>query len=536
MKKFFTILSALLLVLTSVASCDSGKTESPKVKFAAQMSAPLEGVTFDEEAGLLTVPAAALQCSAIKIVNTAGDLEGLTLKAKSADNTWCVARMASSYLSLVIVENKSASQRQTVVTVQAIRDEAVVNTYDLIVIQNGAGNVEPDVPGPGEPTDATAMLQFMIQGQLKSQITSTIVSVTMPYGTDCSNLIAVYEISKGATCNIPSATAQNFTQPVSYIVTSADKTVSTSYTVVVSCAPQSGGGDDYVIEHNPAYKNFDYVEVKGGTFTLGRDPSGKESDKTNAHDVTISDIIVGKYEVTQAEYKIVMGYNPAIVNEDEQYPVHNVTLYEAMLYCNKLSERDGLDKVYSFSDEVWGPDKVELYRATVGRNEYANGWRLPTNAEWEYVAKGGPNHDPYYYPGSDNLDEVAWYDETSLVNDEPHMRCVGLKKPNSLGIYDLAGNIAEFTTEWYWSLDYLSDAPEIDPWGNPNVRPDTGQGTGDNLIIDRGGDYQGYDGHCKVTDWNLLNGNLKNDQYEPGGEFYIERLGFRVYRYKNTRK
>jgi formylglycine-generating enzyme required for sulfatase activity len=107
---------------------------------------------------------------------------------------------------------------------------------------------------------------------------------------------------------------------------------------------------------------------------------------------------MGKYEVTQEEYEALMGTNPSASNKGSNFPVENVNWYEAVEYCNRLSQREGLTPAYTING------------TNVTWNRSANGYRLPTEAEWEYVARGG-NGSPlnFIYSGSNSIDEVAWY-------------------------------------------------------------------------------------------------------------------------------
>ena len=185
------------------------------------------------------------------------------------------------------------------------------------------------------------------------------------------------------------------------------------------------------------------IWVEGGTFTIGCTDGDCTSDgrEEPAHQVTVSGFYIGKYEITQKEWKSVMGSNPSYFKGDN-LPV------EYLSY----------NKIQQF---------IQTINAATDKN-----YRLPTEAEWEYAARGGKQSKGYKYSGSDSIDLVAWYDENS--DDKTHP--VGTKEPNELGIYDMSGNVWEFCSDWYGA--YVNTS-QINPIG-----PETG-----NQRVVRGGSY-----------------------------------------------
>jgi sulfatase modifying factor 1 len=187
------------------------------------------------------------------------------------------------------------------------------------------------------------------------------------------------------------------------------------------------------------------VFVKGGTFIMGADDN--ETDEKPIHDVTLDSFYMGKYEVTQKEWNAVMGNNPSFFNGANN-PVEKVDWYDAIAYCNRRSKMEKLTPCYSGSGD------------NITCNFDAEGYRLPTEAEWEYACRGGSQTGNFTYSGSDNIDDVAWYEGNS--GGKPHP--VGQKKPNELGIHDMSGNIWEWCWEWY-DANYYKNSPSTNPRG-----------------------------------------------------------------------
>ncbi len=200
-------------------------------------------------------------------------------------------------------------------------------------------------------------------------------------------------------------------------------------------------------ESNDVVSFLDLVFVEGGSFSMGSSDGAPVEQPV--HNVQVDSFYISKYEVIQSQWKEIMGTNPTLAKgTGEKYPIYNITWNDAVDFCNKLSIREGLIPCYSGSG------------AGVECNFSANGYRLPTEAEWEYAARGGKKSQNRLYAGSDNEAEAGWSSENS--DNTSHE--VGLKTPNELGIYDMSGNLWEWCWDWYES-NYYASSPSRNPTG-----------------------------------------------------------------------
>lgn len=192
-----------------------------------------------------------------------------------------------------------------------------------------------------------------------------------------------------------------------------------------------------------------FILVKGGTFQMGSKEDGP------IHTVTLCDYYIGQTEVTEAQWRAIMGTSPKNFNDCDSCPVSQVSWDDIYSFILKINELRG-----------------------------AENYRLPTEAEWEYAARGGSRSKGYVYSGSNDIDAVAWYKKNSNYKKHP----VKGKAPNELGLYDMTGNVYEWCSDWY--AKYGSE---------PSTNP-TGPNYGDQRVF-RGGTWR-FDAYICVVTWH----------------------------------
>jgi len=262
------------------------------------------------------------------------------------------------------------------------------------------------------------------------------------------------------------------------------------------------------------------VSIPAGTFIMGS-PVDERHSKTDEdrHVVKLSGFKMGKYEVTQGQYQAVMGKNPSLGISNPQAgetqdkrPVENVSWYDAIVFCNKLSIKEKLSPAYSISDstdpDVWGtvPTDSNATWNAVKIVAGSNGYRLPTEAQWEYACRAGTT-TPYY---SDDIDDAGWFYYNSGEKDKGQKtHQVGKKSPNAWGLYDMHGNVSEWCWDrydYYW--EYVN-VTQIDPMG-------ASSGT---YRVYRGGSY-----------FNQISDLRSAARQAVGPTFMSSEMGFRLVR------
>jgi WD40 repeat protein len=236
--------------------------------------------------------------------------------------------------------------------------------------------------------------------------------------------------------------------------------------------------EETINQPDPVIKKLqaDMVPVAGGTFTMGwlnkeRDGEGYDREKP-AHEVTLDDFYIGRYPVTQAQWRAVMGNNPSSNKPCDDCPVENVSWNDVQDFLKKLNE---------LTDQ---------------------NYRLPTEAEWEFAARGGNQSQGYLYSGSNDLDEVGWYEGNSNSKTHP----VGQKKANELGLFDMSGNVWEWCQDWYG--DYPS-APQKNPKGRESG----------SFRVYRGGSWYSYPRGCSAAYRDFAGPSVR----DPGIGFLLAR-------------
>ncbi|MBR4230407.1 MAG: SUMF1/EgtB/PvdO family nonheme iron enzyme [Bacteroidales bacterium] len=226
--------------------------------------------------------------------------------------------------------------------------------------------------------------------------------------------------------------------------------------------------DSLVVVDLPGGQRLEMVHVAGGDFTMGNNEARGLKVNYDAsrpeHRVKVDDFYIARFEVTQAQWTAVMGENPSKAAGSDSLPVEQVSWVAAQQFCALLSQMSG------------------------------HRFRLPTEAEWEYAARGGEYSHNTPFAGSGAIANVGWY----CVNSEGHTHPVGRLKPNELGLYDMCGNVMEWCSDW------------MAPYGDGDAVNPEGPSSGESRVL-RGGHYNSTSPGCTVYDraWYLPTGSYE---------------------------
>ena len=255
-------------------------------------------------------------------------------------------------------------------------------------------------------------------------------------------------------------------------------------------------------QDRPTSINDSMVLIPGGEFVMGPGQlrSGIWMDDTvsPAHRVTISTFYLSATECTQSKYKAVMGFNPSNFSENDNRPVENVSWFDAILFCNKLSNMELRDTVYTYSKTLSGIANPDSVGVTINYNK--QGYRLPTEAEWEYACRAGTQ--TYYYWGGTgkiddrgwNINDYAWWSGNSQHTTFP----VAYKLKNSFGLFDMSGNVAEWCNDWYFLYDSTAQSNPIGP-AIPQMHRSSYASTIPYGKVFRGGSFNAFSGELTAA-------------------------------------
>ena len=330
----------------------------------------------------------------------------------------------------------------------------------------------------GDVTDITQTTAVCV-GEVKSENGWAVTERGVCWSTSQNPTVSDSHTTDGSGTGSFTSSITGLTVNTTYYVRAyATNSAGTSYGEQRTFTTQGGGGGGQTQTFTVNGVTFEMVAVEGGTFTMGGTPeqgSDAYDDEFPTHSVTLSDYCICKFEVTQELWLAVMGSWPGTAPSvsyglGDDYPAYYVSWNDCQEFITELNQLTG------------------------------RMFRLPTEAEWEYAARGGNMSGGYKYSGSNSIGEVAWYYDNS--GSKTH--AVGTKSPNELGIYDMSGNVWEWCQDWYGSY---SSGSQTDPTGPSST----------SFRVLRGGSWGGSARGCRVS----IRDNIAPD-------YRISNFGFRL--------
>ena len=467
---------------TPVAT-DAGETL--KIDFTA--SVPQEnGYTGNKSNTKVTVKANITTASKVKKVvwKKDGSLIAKTLLADETAATVTETENNAVWTFDIMAQDESANGTYTVAAIdEAGREEAEQITID---------NFDFTPPGRVKVTNAV----------YSGELSSIIINWTEPVDADYHHADITFITNDGTSDSEPSQaiTVNKGTLNKTFSNIDGEKAYYTYTFVTYDELGNKGGERIYKVSVKTPVSNIPegFVEVTGTTITGSESWTPGSSVFVSGRSITIPDMYVCDHEVTRGEFKELMGTDPSTASAYDKdgnkltgdavlnNPVNYVNWYAAIAYCNKLSLKENLIPCYSVSGVTdWENLAYSLIPTSSNStwdeltyDKEADGYRLPTEAEWEWLARGGEN---YTYAGSNTVDDVAWY--TTNTNDTGS-REVKTKQANGYGLYDMSGNVYEWCYDWYGTVN--------------SSTADTGASSG-STRVQRGGSWCGYGRGCQVS-------------------------------------
>ena len=484
---------------------DAGET----LKIALTASVPQEnGYTGNKSNTKVTVKANITTASNVKKVvwKKDGSLIAKTLLADETAATATETENNAVWTFDITAQDESANGTYTVAAIdEAGREEAEQITID---------NFDFTPPGRVKVTNAV----------YSGELSSIIINWTEPGDADYHHADITFTTNDGTSDSEPSQaiTVNKGTLNKTFSDIDGEKAYYTYTFVTYDELGNKGAGYTHKVPVNTTVSNIPegFVEVKGTTITGSESWTPTSDVFVSGRSITISDIYVSDHEVTQAEYEKYCKYGSSSPSssygDGDNYPAYYVNWYDAIVYCNLRSIDECLTPAYKIGEETdpakWsgivgdatngycGPSSSNSTWNALTYDKEADGYRLPTEAEWEYIARE-EGTSTTTYSGSDTIDDVAWY----LSNSSSKIHEVKGKNANSLGIYDMSGNV------WEWCYDWCSRIN--------SSTADTGASSGSSRVL-RGGSWYGDGFSCQVS--SRHDGSLPSSR----GVYY----GFRVVR------
>ena len=425
-----------------------------KVEENTQTSARTATVTVKSEIGILTVKvtqneanaAISLDTSTMEFTSSSGEqtfkITANTSWAVSSDQTWCsvspTSGKNSGSVTVKVSENTQTSARTATITVKTD-----AGTRTVSVTQSGASEQVSLSVSDMEFAAGSGSKMLRITANTTWAVSSdnNWCSVSPTSGSNDGSVTVSVDENTSTSSRTATITVESATITRRLAVTQSGAT---------PVAPPSSQDRSFTV----GGVTFKMIAVEGGTFTMGG--TSEQGDdaydwEKPTHSVTLSSYRIGETEVTQALWQAVMGSNPSHFS-GSQKPVEQVSWNDCQDFIRRLN-------------------------ALTGEN-----FRLPTEAEWEYAARGGKKSWGYKYSGSNTIGNVAWYDDNS--GSQTHN--VATKSPNELGLYDMSGNVWEWCQDWY---DYYSSGSQTNP---------TGPSSGSDRVL-RGGGWNSLARSCRVS-------------------------------------